>query len=759
MHFSRLKRKQQITCGIVSAALAFSFLPADPLKVSAEGSLTGNGTAQSPYEISSEADLIAFRNLVNNGNPDISGILTTDITVSADWTPIGDYNAELTYTGTFNGGGYTITLNATDSSRNYQGLFGYNAGTIDNVTVAGTISGTEYAGGIAAINKGSITNSKNQAAVTTADPVSFAGGIAGINYSTITDSNNTGSVTSTSAGSCAGGITGASPSGTVSDSVNSGSISGTGANAQDEYKESCVGGIVGLNYDSEILTSSNTGNITSTDADSYVGGITGLNNGAVTDSYNAGSVDGPHYVGGIAGYLFKNEKIDRQPSVRNTLNTGSIHTENTTYYGSIYGGNQGGSSYNNYYETTVPGSDNPDALGVTAEELRSGKVTYLLNENTSDESSQWRQTLATDEKPVLNPESSVVYAVFQNGVITGYTNDKDQSHEHSFNEHGKCTVENCGYESISLKGHSLTLDGAIGANYYYYIDPMYLNGDYEIKAVFTARTSKMTASFDPDFSILTDDNTKLYGFKVYVFSNYISDPIDSELQITKKGSDKPYTLKEEDYRIYNYLNELYTSNSSSSELKNLAQTLATYDYYSAKRFDSEDKVLPSEIPHVSIDSVTDEQLESYRTVIGSEEDYPVKHYAHSLLLQSSTGIRAYMHLDSSSLDAKNIVMGYKLHGSLENYTYTSLKKSGNYYYGDTAKIPASKLGDAYDIAFFQIEEDGSYTQVSAVKKISAYSYVYGVVSTGTTSQANRDVSKALYLYGEASRAYFNSLEP
>lgn len=758
MHFSRLNRKHQLTCGIVSVALAFSFLPAYPLTVSATGALTGSGTAEAPYQIGSETDLAAFRDMVNNGSANISGVLTQNITISGDWTPIGDYNEGRIYSGTFHGDGHTVTLNTTDSTLKYQGLFGYNEGMIDNVTVNGTLSGTEYAGGVAAINKGTIKNSSNQAGITTTEPVSFAGGIAGINYNIITGSTNTGSITSASAGSCAGGITGASPSGIVSDSVNSGDISGTGDNVQDEYQESCVGGIVGLNYDSEILTSKNSGKVTSTDSDSYVGGITGLNNGAVTDSHNSGSVNGPNYAGGIAGYLFKNTQIDRQPSVRNTLNTGSINTDSTAHYGSIYGGNQGGSSYNNYYQTSEAGSDNPDALGVTQEELKSGKVTYLLNENTSDESSQWRQDLNTDSMPVLDSESHIVYAIFQGGAITGYTNDKNQSHEHSFDQQGRCTEDGCGYESIALKGHSLTLDGAIGANYYYYIDPMYLNGDYNIKAVFTSGTSKVTASFDPDFSILADDRTKLYGFKTYVYSNYISAPIDSELQITKKDSSKSYSLTEKSYQIYDYLNELYNNENSSTELKNLAQTLATYDYYSAKKFGPADKVTPEDIPRISLNSVTADKLESYKTTIGSEEDYPVKHYAHSLLLQSSTVIRAYMSLDSSSLNAKNIVMGYKLHDSSDSYTYVSLKQSGKYYYGDTAKIPAPKLGDFYDIAFFQLDDDGSYTQISSVKKMSAYSYVYGVVSTETTSQENQDVSKALYLYGEASKAYFASLE-
>lgn len=48
-----------------------------------------------------------------------------------------------------------------------------------------------------------------------------------------------------------------------------------------------------------------------------------------------------------------------------------------------------------------------------------------------------------------------------------YTNDQNQTHTHTFDENGKCTVQGCGYESVRLDGWTLTLDGALGVTFYY----------------------------------------------------------------------------------------------------------------------------------------------------------------------------------------------------------------------------------------------------------------------------------------------------
>lgn len=97
----------------------------------------GSGTANSPYIITTEAELKEFAGYINAGtspwrNSDKYYKLTADISLSGSWTPIGTSNWP--FMGNFNGGGHKITgLNINNGSNN-QGLFGFiNGGTVQNL--------------------------------------------------------------------------------------------------------------------------------------------------------------------------------------------------------------------------------------------------------------------------------------------------------------------------------------------------------------------------------------------------------------------------------------------------------------------------------------------------------------------------------------------------------------------------------------------------------------------------------------------------
>ena len=115
------------------------------------------------YLISSVEDLQTFRDYVNSGH-NCAGLKfrqTTDIDLSgiANWTPIGKSNGKY-FSGTFDGQGYSIS-NLKVTGKDYRvGLFGYNSGTIKNVSLVDVnISGDYFVGGIAGYNdNGTIDN-------------------------------------------------------------------------------------------------------------------------------------------------------------------------------------------------------------------------------------------------------------------------------------------------------------------------------------------------------------------------------------------------------------------------------------------------------------------------------------------------------------------------------------------------------------------------------------------------------------------------
>ena len=168
------------------------------------------------YQISTEQQLRDYARIVNEETPNASAVLKADITVSGEWTPIG--NTQF-FQGTFDGQNHSITFTQTVTSASGRvGLFartGRNA-VIQNLTVQGTFSGY-YAGGIVGANNGTITNCTLQDSTvknTGNDDNTTTGGLVGWNNGTIQNSQV---VSSTVSGSSiyTGGLAGYNGGGTI----------------------------------------------------------------------------------------------------------------------------------------------------------------------------------------------------------------------------------------------------------------------------------------------------------------------------------------------------------------------------------------------------------------------------------------------------------------------------------------------------------------------------------------------------------------
>ncbi len=121
----------------------------------------GNGTELNPYKISTVEDLQYLSSAVNNGNRyrNTYFLLTTDLdlktvcgdgtngSVSANWTPIGNYGQP--FCGDFNGGGHSIS-GLYANGQNYVGLFGcIEASTVKRVTLVNLyVRGEDLIGGV-----------------------------------------------------------------------------------------------------------------------------------------------------------------------------------------------------------------------------------------------------------------------------------------------------------------------------------------------------------------------------------------------------------------------------------------------------------------------------------------------------------------------------------------------------------------------------------------------------------------------------------
>ena len=242
--------------------------------------IEGNGS----YTVTSADGLMNVAELVNGGKTDINITLDKNIDLTGkDWTPIGT-SFDNSYTGTFDGGGHTITGLTITTKDQFVGLFGYlnRAGTVKNVVMEGI-------------------------QITSNHMFGNTGGVAGFSWGTIENCSVSGSVSGTI---CAGGvvgiqweasITGCSSSATVKGTVDVGGVAGekwgsmTACYATgnvtleiDSPKNLSGGGLVGFNGGSSVLACYATGNVTSTGSSTgnvHIGGFLGDNYTTVTACY------------------------------------------------------------------------------------------------------------------------------------------------------------------------------------------------------------------------------------------------------------------------------------------------------------------------------------------------------------------------------------------------------------------------------------------------------------------------------------------
>ena len=236
------------------------------------------------YTVYNADGLMNIAELVNGGKTDINITLDKNIDLTGkDWTPIGT-SFDNSYTGTFDGGGHTITGLTITTKDQFVGLFGYlnRAGTVKNVVMEGI-------------------------QITSNHMFGNTGGVAGFSWGTIENCSVSGSVSGTK---CVGGVVGAQKAGSITGCSSSATVKGTvdvGGVAGEKWgsmtacyatgnvtleidspKNLSGGGLVGFNGGSGVLACYATGNVTSTGSSTgnvHIGGLFGDNYTTVTACY------------------------------------------------------------------------------------------------------------------------------------------------------------------------------------------------------------------------------------------------------------------------------------------------------------------------------------------------------------------------------------------------------------------------------------------------------------------------------------------
>jgi len=309
---------------LLTLSFSFVFVGADESQIPFE---KGSGTNDDPYQITTIEQLDAIRDyldccfkLMNNldfkddasyANPEHKKMYITD----EGWQPIGYYEDEMEFTGSFDGQEFSISnLFVNQSLSLYSSLFGKiltaDISHLDLIDV--------YVVGLG-------------------DVGSVAGGSDG---STIVDCSASGMVIGS--GFNVGGLVG----------WNTGSIRDCNVSV-DVTGDFYVGGLVGLNK-GVISDSSATGDVIGNDFDNEVrniGGLVGGNLGSIIDSFATGNVTGNTYAGGLVGANWHN--------VSHCYATGEVngvwHNYGHIVYGRRYVGRLTGADFGNVSSSYATG--------------------------------------------------------------------------------------------------------------------------------------------------------------------------------------------------------------------------------------------------------------------------------------------------------------------------------------------------------------------------------------------------------------------
>ena len=379
-----------------------------------------------------------------------------------------------------NSGEISLIVNGASvtAKGNYTG--GLVGSTTDNISDGrnnGVITGNNYVGGLVGSNGNDVelTNLTNDSSAEIIGE-NYVGGIAGENNGDISTDDTTGSKGTNLINR--GSITGQNYVGGIA-GENNGTIKNVNndivLNVKDKNKTAkYFGGVTGINTEEGTITNAtNSGDINASGA-TYVGGITGQNDGILSGAGNSneGKVIGKDYVGGVAGLNTKDIKGDKN-NIIGIKNEGEVIAE-AGGAGGIFGKNEANIQYAEFVNSgKVTGkADTTGTLsgtgGIFGENTGIIKYSSLKNEVKGEVSG------VNNVGGLIGINSGTIaggrddantyykYQIYNNGTITATDNGSNIGGLIGYNKNGSLTA---GYNTGNIvAGGSTNVGGIVGNN-------------------------------------------------------------------------------------------------------------------------------------------------------------------------------------------------------------------------------------------------------------------------------------------------------
>ena len=652
------------------------------LKAVKETYFAGSGTKEEPYLVSDLDTLRVMRNYVNAGNGEnVYFTQTADIDMSPvynstdnySWTPIG--TKDKPFKGVYSGGNHTIKGIYIDTNTDCQGLFGYSEGTIMNLgLVDGSIKGDEYVGAVCGDNNGIIQNCYNTCTVS---GTNYVGGVCGTNQKTLVNCYDIGTGTCTN--SSAGGVCGAN-TGKVSNCYSLG----------DTEKEQTNG-----TWD-KTISQFNKGEV------AYL-----LSKGA--------ALDDTIYDGSVWGQKLSEEDKQDCPVLG-----GLTVYQNETYKGCA----------------DAPGDVTYIYANTAAEPVYAAHAMTKVDKKdptcTEDGNNEyWTCSYETDVY-YKDEGRTEKYNSYEDEINIPATGHKDEDKD------GKCDTCATYLDGIGAKlaGHSLTLDGSVGVNFYMELSSEVIS-DGSAYMEFTlpgGKTSTVKVNEAPTEEI---SGKTYYKFRCQVNAAEMTDTITAQLKSTV-GNSKVYEYTVKEYA--DYLFEHKEGNEEFTKAAALIEAMVNYGSYAQIYAGyNADNLAVGESSKLK--PVTDITLDASKyTYTPNENETKVQFAGANLSLLSTTTLRMYFKI--TDVDVANVSFTYG-ENTLEK------TQSGDYYYVELVGIPASKLDDDCVVTV----NDGTNSFDVTYTPMAYCANVINRETTETRTENLKNLMKALVVYNQAADAY------
>ena len=306
------------------------------------------------------------------------------------------------------------------------------------------------------------------------------------------------------------------------------------------------------------------------------------------------------------------------------------------------------------------------------------------------------------------------------------------------------------FDATHLYGHSISLDGDIGVNFYMELNDSVKNSE-TAKMIFTVPNGSKTETqelFVKDVldKTATVDGTTYYQFKCKVSAKDMASDITAQIvDGDTKGTKYTYSVRE--YAKY----ILDNSNDYSVEIVNLVKAMLNYGSAAQEYFGVGDTLANSDLDtdYDAVDWVSAGDIDKPYDFDKYNRYLPegVTFEGVTLSLKSETTLSLYFKSENEmTFD------GCHNFETRSNY-YADIERTGDYWVFRIRGISAAELDDRIDLDFWvPAIDDGGFVEYCPL------TYCYNVLNRNEGTPQLQKVCKALFLYNQAANDYFDKTE-